>query len=225
MALNVTPEERRRIAALTASDRPLIVCDIDEVVLEFVAPFMAYLDSQGHELRTTSFRLAGNVFDKKTGQAAEKKAVSDFLENFFAEHDAWQKPTPGALDALGAIEAAHDADIVFLTAMPPRHHARRRALLDSHGFSHPMIATEDAKGDAVAGLIRERPARAVTFIDDLPPNHISVLQAVPDALSLHLMAYQPLRPHLPPMPQGVTSVEDWPAATRAIAEFLAKRGR
>jgi hypothetical protein len=221
----MTPEERERIEALSRSERPLVVCDIDEVVLEFVSPFMEFLDSHGHELRTDSFRLTGNVYIKKTGQAADNAAVSGFLEAFFGEHDEWQKPAEGALDTLAGIEAEHGADIVFLTAMPPRHHARRRTLLDAHGFSHPMIATEDAKGEAVAALVRHHPQRPVAFIDDLPPNHVSVLQAVPDALGLHLMAYRPLRPHLPPMPKGVTSVEDWPAAAAAIADFLENRGR
>ncbi|WP_425418651.1 hypothetical protein [Oricola indica] len=220
----MTPAECERIAALARSDRPLIVCDIDEVVLEFVAPFMAFLESHGHELRTTSFRLKGNIYIKETGQPVENEAVSSFLEGFFDVHDAWQKPVDEALETLTEIERTHDADIVFLTAMPPRHHARRRALLDLHGFSHPMIATEDAKGDAVAALTGDRPDRPVAFIDDLPSNHLSVLSAVPGALGLHLMAYKALAPHLPPMPEGVTNVDDWPAAAKAIADYLAARG-
>jgi hypothetical protein len=37
---------------LHLGERPLIVCDIDEVVLEFVSVLsMAYLDHNGHELR------------------------------------------------------------------------------------------------------------------------------------------------------------------------------
>lgn len=220
----MTPQEEERIEALARSDRPLVVCDIDEVILEFVSPFMAFLDSHGHELRTNSFRLTGNIYFKETGQAADHETVSGFLERFFGEHDEWQDPVDGALDTLSGIEAEHQADIIFLTAMPPRHHGRRRALLDRHGFSHPMIATEDAKGGAVAALTRHHPQRPVTFIDDLPPNHVSVLEAVPGALGLHLMAYRAFAPHLPPMPEGVTSVEDWPAAAAAIAEFLAERG-
>lgn len=225
MAVDVTPQERARIDALVGSDRPLIVADIDEVVLEFVAPFMAFLESHGHEYRPTSFRLTGNVYFRETGQAAEREIVSDFLERFFGEHDTWQKPVAGALETLADIERTHGADIVFLTAMPPHHHGRRRALLDTHGFTHPMIATRAAKGEAVAELMRHHPDKPVAFIDDLPPNHISVLETVPGALGLQMMAFAPLRPHLPAMPQGVTSVEDWPAAAKAIADFLAQRGR
>lgn len=220
----MTPEELYRIEALTHSDKPLVVCDIDEVVLEFVAPFMAFLESHGHELRTDSFRLTGNIYFKETGEAIEHTMVSGFLERFFGEHDSWQNPVEGALDTLAGVQAEHQADVVFLTAMPPRHHGRRRTLLDKYGFSQPMIATEDAKGEAVAALMRHHPQRPVAFIDDLPPNHVSVLEAVPGALGLHLMAYRALAPHLPPMPEGVTSVENWPAAAAAISEFLAGRG-
>ena len=49
---------------LILTERPLIVCDIDEVVLEFVTPFQAFLMDNGHELRATSFRLNGNVFSR-----------------------------------------------------------------------------------------------------------------------------------------------------------------
>jgi hypothetical protein len=224
VAFDVTPAEQDRIEALARSDRPLVVCDIDEVVLEFVGPFMAFLDSHGHELRADSFRLTGNVYFKETGEVTDRQAVSDFLERFFGEHDTWQRPVTGALEALAGIEDTHGADIVFLTAMPPRHHARRRALLDSHGFSHPMIATEGAKGDAVSALTRHSRGKPVIFIDDLPPNHLSVLGAVPEALGLHLMAYEPLRPYLPPMPDGVKSVADWNAAAAEIAGFLERRG-
>lgn len=219
----MTPEERARIDSLARSDRPLIIADIDEVVLEFVAPFIAFLESHGHEYRPTSFRLTGNVYFKESGQVAEKETVSAFLESFFGEHDTWQTPVAGALDTLADIERTHSADIVFLTAMPPHHHARRRALLDTHGFTHPMISTKAAKGEAVAELMLHHPGKPVAFIDDLPPNHISVLETVPNALGLQMMAYAPLRPHLPAMPEGVTSVEDWPAAAKAIADFLAAR--
>lgn len=219
----MTSAELDRIEALSLTDRPLVVVDIDEVVLEFIEPFMAFLESRDHELRPDSFRLTGNIYFRKTGEPSDKESVSGFLEQFFNEHDTWQKPVAGALETLAGIERDHDAAVVFLTAMPPRHHARRRALLDAHGFSHPMIATEDAKGEAVARLTRHHPSRPVAFIDDLPPNHISVLSAVPDALGLHLMAYEGLRPHLPPMPRGVTSVRNWAEAAEAVADYLRRR--
>jgi hypothetical protein len=222
MVFDMTPREEERIDELARSDRPLVVCDIDDVVMEFVAPFKRFLDSHGHDLRLTSFRLHGNVYVKRTGEPADKTVVSEYLESFFGEHDAWQKPVSGALESLNGLRDSHGADIIFLTAMPPRHHARRRALLDLHGFSAPMIATEDAKGDAIAVLLRHNPGRPVAFIDDLPNNHFSVRQMAPSALTVHLMAYSALREHLPPLPEGVIEVDDWPQATAAISRHFEK---
>jgi hypothetical protein len=220
MDIDMTPHEEARLDAVARSQRPLVVCDIDDVVLEFVKPFMRFLDSNGHELRLDTFRLHGNVYIKETQEAADNSTVSRFLEGFFEEHDAWQEPVSGALECLANLRLRHDADIVFLTAMPPRHHARRRALLDLHGLDHPMIATEEAKGDALQMLLRHNPTRPVAFIDDMPNNHFSVRKMAPDALTVHLIAHKPLRAILPPLPDGVIEAEDWPHAAQAISNFF-----
>jgi hypothetical protein len=216
----MTPEEQQRIESVARSDRPLIVSDIDDVVFEFVKPFMRFLDANGHELRLDSFRLNGNIYIKKTNELADRASVSGFLENFFAEHDDWQTPVDNALESLAALREKHGADIVFLTAMPPHHHARRRALLDLHGFNHPMIATEEAKGEAVRTLLRHNPSRPVAFIDDLPNNHFSVRELAPDTLTLHMIAHEPLKHMLPPLPEGVIEVDTWPQAAEAISAFF-----
>ncbi|WP_421859035.1 hypothetical protein [Oricola sp.] len=201
-----------------------MVSDVDEVVLEFVQPFMQFLDANGHELRLESFRLHGNIYIKKTQETVDNYTVSRFLESFFAEHDDWQTVVPDAVECLAALRERHGADIVFLTAMPPRHHARRRALLDLHGLDHPMIATEEKKGDAVSALLAGNPARPVAFIDDLPHNHISVSTAAPDALTVHMTAHKPLKPLLPPLPENVVEAEDWREVYAAISAFLTERG-
>ena len=220
----MTPEETRRLEAVAQSDRPLVVSDIDEVVLEFVQPFMRFLDANGHELRLESFRLNGNIYIKETQEPVDREAVSGFLDSFFAQHDDWQTLVPDAHECLGALHERHGADIVFLTAMPPRHHARRRALLDLHGLAHPMIATEEEKGEAVRTLLAANPSRPVAFIDDLPHNHVSVRDAAPGALTVHMTAHRPLKPLLPALPDHVVEAEDWREVHAAISGFFAGRG-
>ena len=51
-------------------------------------------------------------------------------------------------------------------------------------------------------------------------NLISVQEAVPDAHLFHLMADNSLRALLPPTPQGVHHVKDWPDAAPKIASAL-----
>ncbi|MCO6410159.1 MULTISPECIES: hypothetical protein [Hoeflea] len=198
---------------LHLGERPLIVCDIDEVVLEFVSPFMAYLDHNGHELRATSFRLHGNVFNRADGSETPGETVSEMLEAFFEAQDNWQTPVKEAADSLARLSVR--ADVVFLTAMPPRHREVRRRLLSRHGFDYPMIATEQPKGPAVLALHGER-QHPVVFIDDIFVNLQSVRKHVPDTLLVNLMANDTFRALAPHPGDGVDIACDWPHAEDII---------
>ncbi|WP_417417598.1 hypothetical protein [Hoeflea sp.] len=204
---------------LDLGERPLIVCDIDEVVLEFVTPFEAYLDHNGHELRPTSFRLHGNIFSRADGSETPGETVSAMLEAFFQAQDEWQTPVTEAADSLARLSA--QADIVFLTAMPPRHREQRRTLLSRHGFDYPMIATESPKGPAVQTLHGAR-AQPVVFIDDIFVNLQSVRKHVPETLLVNLMANETFRTLAPHPGEGVAIARDWPHAEALITAHFDK---
>lgn len=202
---------------LRLSERPLIVCDIDEVVLEFISPFEAFLIHKGHELRATSFRLHGNVFNRTDGSETPDDDVSQMLEVFFETHDDWQTPVVEAANSLARLSA--HADIVFLTAMPPRHRDVRRRLLSRHGFDYPMIATESPKGPAVSALHGERP-HPVVFIDDIFINLQSVRKHVPQTLLVNLMANETFRALAPHPGDGVDIATDWAHAEALIKAHI-----
>jgi hypothetical protein len=199
-------------------DRPLLICDVDEVALEFVTPFMGFLQSRGHELRPESFRLTGNIFALDSGLAADQARVSGFLEDFFAEQDQWQRAAESAADTLADLSRA--ADVVFLTAMPPRHRAIRRRVLDAAGMPFPMIASEKAKGPAALALHGGRDL-PVAFVDDIFRNLHSVREHLPDALLVNLMAHDGFRALAPHPGEGIVTAESWSAAGRAIAAHFA----
>jgi hypothetical protein len=205
------------IKTLTASTRPLVVCDVDEVVLEFLDPFDRYLNSIGHKLHPDSFRLHGNIRSIMEDIVAAHDQVNRMEEEFFATQDKWQVPAKGVDAALRSL--ARDADIVFLTAMPPRHHDVRRTLLDLHGLDFPMIATEEPKGPVVAALIGDRNVPAV-FVDDIVRNLGSVRTHAPGCLLMHLMANQVFRAMGPKPENDVVIAEDWVDAQRLIREHL-----
>jgi hypothetical protein len=202
---------------LRLSERPLIVCDIDEVVLEFITPFEAFLTDRGYELRATSFRLHGNVFKRTDGSRTPDNDVSQLLEAFFESHDDWQTPVNEAANSLGRLSA--HADIIFLTAMPPRHRDVRRRLLSRHGFDYPMIATESPKGPAVLALHGDRP-HPVVFIDDIFVNLQSVRTHVPQTLLVNLMANETFRALAPHPGDGVDIATDWAHAEALIKTHI-----
>lgn len=211
------PETARQIAELARDDRPLIALDVDEVVLEFLQPLAFFLEAQGLDLKVKSFHLHGNVFDRRSGEALADERVSAMMEEFFLVQDEWQTAAEGAADALAPL--AGSAEIVMLTAMPHRHRARRRALLDRLGFPYPLVTTERAKGPAIRQL-RGSQTRPVAFVDDLANNLISVRTSVADAHLFHLMAHSGFRALMPPLPAGIEPMKDWREAGPRIAAAL-----
>lgn len=199
--------------AVELSDRPLLICDVDEVALEFVTPFMGFLNSRGHELRPVSFRLTGNIFALDDDVALDQAAVSALLEDFYAEQDQWQRAAESAAETLGAL--ARDADVVFLTAMPPRHREIRRRVLDAAGMPFPMIASEKAKGPAARTLHGDRDL-PVAFVDDIFRNLHSVRDHLPEALLVNLMAHAGFRALAPDPGEGIVTAESWPDAGELV---------
>lgn len=212
------PETVRQIEALSRDTRPLLVLDVDEVVLEFVAPFVRYLDHRGYTFRSESFRLHGNVVAKEDGSEAPAEMVSGLLDDFFHAQETWQTPAKGVREALDRLSGM--AEIVMLTAMPHAHRERRRALLDRLGIAHPLVTTEKAKGPAVSLLAGARSA-PVAFVDDIPHNLVSVGTSYPRAGLFHLMAHEGMRKLLPPLPAGVVETWNWDDAAAKLERALA----
>ncbi len=200
------------------ADRPLIVCDIDEVVLEFLTPFRNFLRASGRDLLPRSFRLHGNVVKLDSGEPEANEATSELLETFFRLQDQWQTPADRVVDTLAALST--EADIIFLTAMPPRHSSVRRSLLDRHGLHYPLLASEEPKGPIIRRLHDARDVPLV-FIDDILRNLQSVRTHTPDCLLINLMANAQFRAMAPDPGDGIAKADSWTdAATIIRTHFL-----
>jgi hypothetical protein len=211
------PETLRQIEELAADDRPLLILDVDDVILDFIKPFPRYLQSKGFDLRLDTFALHGNIFHVENGNVAEIEHVKVLIDEFFHGQADWQTVTEGAADAMARI--AQSAEIVLLTAMPHRFRDARRRHLDALGLPYPLLTTEMAKGPAVARLRGDTP-RPLAFVDDQPRNLISAHQNVPDGAFFHLMADNSLRDLMPPPPDFAIVVHDWAEALPKIEHAL-----
>ncbi|KQT48844.1 hypothetical protein ASG43_08345 [Aureimonas sp. Leaf454] len=195
----------------------LVVLDIDEVVIHFIEPFRALLEEQGARLHVENFRLTGNVRSLSTGVALTGHELDRLTERLYEEQEARQGLVEGVREAID--EMSGSADIVFLTAMTPSFYPVRRRHLDASGLEQPMIATERSKGAVVAemAVLRTGP---IVFVDDLPPNLLTVGRSVPGAHLVHLMASETFRAHLPPLPPGAVGARDWPHARQLILQRI-----
>ena len=103
--MTVDPETLRQIEALSQDRRPLLVSDVDEVVLDFVDPFTRFLASRGYRLASLQFRLTGNVVDTATGALLDAPATDKLLGDFFADQAAWQVPAAALVEVYQAADA------------------------------------------------------------------------------------------------------------------------
>lgn len=201
------------ITHVCVTDRPLVVCDVDDVVLHFTDPFIDFLSAEGYDFLPRSFKLTGNILARDSGVEIDAVEVKQLIHAFFETQETWQLPFEDVAKTLAALSA--DADVVFLTAMPPCYSEQRRRLLDRFGLAFPLIASEEPKGPIMRRLNAER-LLPTTFIDDMAYNLHSVREHMPDSLLIQLMPDTPLRLMAPKPQEDIVRARDWRHAEELI---------
>jgi hypothetical protein len=130
-------------------DRPLIVSDADEVLLQFIVGLESFLISKGLKLELTSFALQGNIKDIETGEPVAKEAVAPLLRTFFETVDDLQAVN-GAPQALARLSEC--AQTLILSNVPGHTAVNRRKNLSQLGIRAPLVANDGLKGRALQAL-------------------------------------------------------------------------
>ena len=198
-------------------DQPLLICDVDEVVLHLVDPFVQVLQERGYVLKDHSFRLTGNVFDSKTGREASQEEVWAGLTQLFEEQDRRQHIVDGVVENLNLL--SNVVDIVFLTNMPHEFRDIRKQHLAKQGLDFPLVTNTRSKVPAIRTMQAHCP-HPVGFIDDTPKNLEQVRDGVDGIHLFHFMANQRFR-ELAGTIDGVGfSSGDWAEARDRISSTL-----
>lgn len=184
----------RQLADLSvANHRPLVICDVDEVVVHFTRAFEDYLAKREMWLDTSSFALNGNIRHRKLDTSVTAEAIAELIGDFFHQHTA-------ELDAIdGAIAALHDlanqSSVVMLTNLP--HHARDKRIdnLRKHGLDFPVVTNSGPKGPAIRHLA-DQTREAVVFVDDSPGFISSARQHAPEVHLIHFLHDERFARHL-----------------------------
>lgn len=212
---DIHDEVRRQIDALSlAPARPLVVCDADEVLLQFVRALEAYLEDLGLYLDLKSFALTGNIKDGRTHRALEGSEVKRLLGEFFEHRVETVEPVDGAAEALSAL--AERAQIIVVSNIPFQRLEARRRSLRRHGMDYPVIANAGPKGGALARLA-ELVSAPIFFLDDIPGNIASVAERAARVTRMHFVADPRLARLLEPAEDCHVRLDTWPDA-RAFIE-------
>ncbi len=197
--------------------RPLIICDADEVLLQFMAGLEGFLHTHGYFHDFFSFRIHGNVRDLVTKEPITSERMTELLGQFFATQTQHLQPVPGAAAALAKL--SRHAQILVLSNLPETSRDARIENLTRHGMPYPVIAGKGPKGVVVKDLIANV-RQPVVFIDDLPPHITSVATETPQVHRLHFVADPRLAKLLPPCPDAHRRIDDWPTAEEWITSIV-----
>lgn len=211
-------EVRRQVAALQLMpERPLILCDADEVLLRFVEALERFLEERDLRLDLTSFALTGNIKNRRSGQALPPAQVRDLLADFYEHRTGTIAPVAGAAESLAAL--ARQAQVVVVSNVPLHRLAARRRNLRRHGMDYPVIANVGSKGGAVR-LMAEAVDAPTFFLDDIPRNLASVAAEATEVVRLHFVADPRLARLVPPAEHCHVRIDTWPEARAYIEARL-----
>ncbi len=198
--------------------RPLIVCDVDEVVVHFLRGLEAYLARQDLWLDPASFALNGNIRCSRTKKPISPQELGDTLMAFFAECTRDLEAIDGAARSLA--DLGEEATVVMLTNLPGTFREDRIANLHDHGLQYPVITNQGPKGAAVRALAQDVEG-PVYFIDDNPGYLQSVCEHVPDAILIHFMQDHRFGRHVLPLDCVSLRSEGWTDTHAYIHSTLA----
>lgn len=218
MNIPIKDNVKRQIDALELQrNRPLIICDVDEVVVHFIKSLEAHLDEQGCWLDTSSFALNGNIRLKSSNQPVSTKRVGELLYGCFDDHTHQMDMINGAATALTELDAV--AEVVMLTNLPEHYLEQRTLNLRGHGIHYPVVANTGQKGPAVEALIEEL-SHDVFFIDDSPSNIKSVYDWCPDTHLIHFIPDERFGRHITSIESVALRTDNWADTHRFIHEKI-----
>jgi len=198
-------------------DRPLVISDADEVLLQFMRQFEIYLDRNDMWIDLSSFRLQGNIKYKGSDEAVDM-TNRNIIDDFFAAETLNFSPVEGAAEALNAL--SKEAQVIILTNLPLAQKSERQINLSKHGMDYPVIVGSGLKGPAVKSL-GEKINAPLFFLDDIPHNINSVAEYVPTSGRIHMIADPRLSKLIGAAEGASARIDQWQEAQAWILDKLA----
>jgi hypothetical protein len=209
---------RQQLKELTVdTKRPLIICDVDDVVVHFLRGFDAVLARSGHVLEVNSFALHGNVLHGESRNEMPAEALTKLIDDYFIEQTEHMEAIDGAVDSL--LTLSEQATVVMLTNLP--HHARDKRIINlrRHGLPFPVITNSGPKGPAIKDLASRTSGPSV-FVDDSPSFIASSFESAPDVKIVHFLHDERFKRMHKPLDFVSHTTGEWSDARRHIEAVI-----
>ena len=195
-----------QVDSLNFTNKSLIICDVDEVVIQFLQPLREFLIKNGFRLETNNFSLNDNIFSNSTNRLVGKNKVQQLLLKFYESEAEILPIVENAQKSL--LTLSDQANIVFLSNIPEQFEAQRQRNLHNHGLHFPLLINKGPKGPLVATLTAKT-NQQIFFLDDNPINLKSVRENVEQIHLIQFVADEDFF-NLSPKVNGVKlTTRDW----------------
>ena len=199
--------------------KPLVICDVDEVLINLLDPLKGFLHDHDYTIDITSHSFGSTIKKRTCGSPIVRDDIMQMVDIFF---DACIEKLPfysGAIEALKILEK--ESQLMILTNLPHKFGDRRRQCMENAGVHYPLITNEGGKGRTVKQLAAATTGQVI-FIDDTPAHHGSVAKHAPHVHRLHFIAHPELAAAVPIAEHAHMRIDNWPQATDHILDLLAK---
>ena len=155
--------------------KPLIICDADEVIFNFMDAFLTFLKKKGLGFSWKSYALNGNITDEN-GIPIKNLDIKKLLKDFFCSNTFNMKLVKGVKNSLKVL--SYTFNIVILSNIPIEYYKERKKALKNNQLNYPFIANVGEKGKVCLSIFKKFNIKT-WFIDDSPYQIYSVKKSAP----------------------------------------------
>ena len=199
------------------SNLPLLICDADEVIFQFMNGFENFLNKKDLYFAYESFMLLGNIKKIKDDSILQKKEIPTLINNFFREYAISLKLIDGSKKILK--ELSKLINIVILTNMPTEYVHKRVQALENNEMFYNVISNKGLKGHVCAEL-EKKTNSSVIFIDDSPNQIASVATNSKKILKIHFLQHPKLLKILPEVKESDFNTREWKDIKKIILKNI-----
>ena len=199
--------------------RPLIITDVDEVVLNLLDPLQVYLTERNFEIDISKAKFGATIRTMDSKKTLSREELAVMIDDFFELAVDDQLLIEDALESLAGLREM--AEVVALTNLPHQFGARRRKSLLEQGFNVPLLTNEGPKGPVVKA-ISHAAHDLVYFIDDTAFHHQSVAQDAPHVHRIHFIGHPLHAANVPPAEKAHVRLNSWPEIVSHIEGHISE---
>ncbi|MDG2001271.1 MAG: hypothetical protein P8J46_05750 [Alphaproteobacteria bacterium] len=198
-------------------DLPLLICDADEVIFNFMDSFDEFLNINNMYFSYETFKLNGNILQKKNNMPINSNEVPKIISNFF-EHYTMKMPfINNSKEVLK--ELSYRINIIILSNIPKTSSLDRINYLKKNDMHYTFICNEGPKNIKCIEL-EKLTNKNVFFMDDLPSQIVSVNNSCKNIITIHFLQNKKLIKIIPEVKDCNYKVNNWNDVKKIILKNI-----